>query len=151
MQNTKATKKAANKANVKAAKKAPAVTTTATDAEAAPKAKIQRFTHNIAGSYNGLSQSFGKKRSATPINTRAFDTMPDAMLTPRDNAFLADIKAAYKSSEFKRGDLDAGNMRRAIERGFITYVSGNLDGNGYTTGADSLFKLTEKALKQKFA
>lgn len=126
---------------------------------AAPIAeKAARFLHNVA-SYNAtgiISQSFGKKSASakTPLFIADFNTKAGAILTPRDNAFLAALKAQYKAQPFPRGDADAGNLRRAIERGFIQFHSGatsKIDGREYTTGADALFTLTENALSTRFA
>lgn len=120
--------------------------------------KAARFLHN-ATNYNAsgiISQSFGKKSASakTPLFIAEFNQKAGAMLTPRDNAFLAVIKAQYKNAPFPRGDADAGNMRRAIERGFIAFHSGatsKIDGREYTTGADALFILTENALSTRFS
>lgn len=106
--------------------------------ETAP-AKPNFAKHDIITSYAGASKPFTTRKSRTPINA-AFNSLPDAILTDRDEAFLAGLKKQYAGEQFPRLNADAGNLRRAIERGFIQY------------GTESnTFQLTEKALTQRFA
>ena len=134
--NTKAAnKKAASKAKAAPAKKAEA------KAE-----KPQRFIHGLTTNYNGASTSFGKNRSRTRIAIESFDTKPDAPLTARDNAFIGAIKQKYGVNKaFQRGDADAGNMRRAIERGYMQHD------NGDPASDTATYKLTAKCNGLKFA
>ncbi len=95
--------------------------------EATPKARNKdqgMISHRIEFSdHGGTSGLTVSRKSATRIDVTRFNTTPDAKVTPRDEAFLAGIKAQYGRKEFARGDLDAGALRRAIERGFIEPVS----------------------------
>ena len=129
---------------------APATPISESPATKAVKPKpLPRFTHNVATTYKPdasiQSLSFNKKRSRTRIATDTFDTLPDALLTVRDETFLRALKATYASEPFARADCDAGNMRRASERGYLKHVSGD------TASEASLFQLTPKAIKNIIA
>lgn len=142
--NTKAT---ATKKAAPAKAKTQAKATPAKNAGATPKTeKAQRFIHNLTTTYNGASTSFGKNRSRTRIAIESFDTKSDAPLTARDNAFIGAIKAQYGiNAEFQRGDADAGNMRRAIERGYMQHKAGDPASDTAT------YILTDKCNGLKFA
>lgn len=128
---------------------AQAVQAVTDNAKAKPEAKaekkqIVRELHEITGSYNGLSPSFGRKRSRTAIAIGEFNTQPGIILTERGNAFMRDLKAKYGKAEFKRLDLDAGNLSRSIRAGLIQHVSGE------PADSQTTFKLTQKALDTKY-
>ena len=119
------------KRNLKLKEKAP-VETKATKAKAevvAVKGKraIDQgvVKHDIAGSYKGTSPTFVSRKSRTRIQIEAFGTLPDAHMTDRANAFLKDVKNKYGKSEFVRGNMDAGSIRRIGERGYLVHVSGD--------------------------
>ena len=115
--------------------------------EQAKPAKLPRYQHDInAYKYDSsiASLSFGKKKSKTAIQIDKFNTLPQALLTLRDTQFLAHLYKLYTANEFLRGDCDAGNLRRAIERGYISYISGNPASENCT------FQLTQKALNDKY-
>ena len=111
--------------------------------------KTPRILHSVTDTYKTdttiQSLSFGKKRSRTRINPELFNTLPDATITYRDETFLRALKATYNTTAFPRADADAGNLRRAIERGYIKYVSGD------TASESCLFQLTPKAIKNIIA
>jgi len=95
--------------------------------------------HDTSANYAGASQPFTSRKSRTPIEA-TFNRLDGYGLTDRDNAFLASLKAAYGKAEFPRLNADAGNLRRAIERGYIAYGK-----------APNTFTLTERALTARFA
>lgn len=97
--------------------------------------------HAITPSYTGTSSPFTSRKSRTPIPVEKFNTLPDAHLTERANAALKDIKKAYGSKTFERGNLDAGILRRLGERGYLEYVSGD------PASLQCLFKLSKKGLQ----
>jgi hypothetical protein len=119
----------------------------ATIIKQAKPAKLPRFQHDInAYKYDSsiASLSFGKKKSKTAIQINNFNKLPHAALTIRDTQFLAHLYKLYNGSEFLRGDCDAGNLSRAIARGYIAYISGNPASDNCT------FQLTKKALSDKY-
>lgn len=126
------------KANIKA-KAAPAAKPEATEAK-----KPMRVLHEIKTSYSGVSGALRKNKSRTAISHAAFGGLIGATLTERDNAFMRDIKAAFSDKPFQRGNLDAGNLRRAGERGLIVSVSGNGQSEHDT------YKLSKLALESKY-
>ena len=143
------------KSNTKTIDTTKTIAAPATAAPAAPAnkktaaPKPQRILHSVTDTYKAdetiQSLSFGKKRSRTRIIPENFDTLPNAALTYRDETFLRALKATYNTTAFPRADADAGNLRRAIERGYIKYVSGD------TASESCLFQLTPKAIKNIIA
>ena len=95
--------------------------------------------HDIRGSYTGVSPSFRKGITKTPIDLARANKLPSAPLSERDRVFLEDIWGRYGMTPFERRNLDAGNVHRALDRGFVEHVSG--DG----TEPECTFQLTEKA------
>ncbi len=94
--------------------------------------------HITGGTYSGASPSFRPNPTKTPIDLTRANTMPDAPLTERDKAFISDIWQTYGMADFSRNNMDAGNIRRALERGFMEYVSGD------NASPQCLFRLTMK-------
>ena len=107
----------------KAATTSEALQTIATDA---PASEAQATTtpivtkHDIKANYAGASQPFTSRKSRTPI-TAVFNSLAGHPTSDRDNAFITALKNTYAAAEFPRLNADAGNLRRAIERGFINY------------------------------
>jgi 5-methylcytosine-specific restriction enzyme A len=81
--------------------------------------------HEIAGTYSGLSPSFRDNATQTPIDLTVANTKPHSELSSRDRAFILDILNKYGMEPFERKNMDAGNIRRALERDFFEYVSGD--------------------------
>lgn len=125
-----------------ATSEAQAVQTIATDAPAseaqAPATPIVT-KHDIKANYAGASQPFTSRKSRTPI-TAVFNSLAGHPTSDRDNAFITALKNTYAAAEFPRLNADAGNLRRAIERGFINYGS-----------QPNTFVLTESALTTRLA
>lgn len=141
----KATSKieAANELHTSAIEQAPVIESTteaaSTDAGQTSKPVPVIAKHDITTAYAGPSKPFTSRKSRTAI-TAEFNVYANAALTDRDCAFLHGLKQTYGNAEFPRLNADAGNLRRAIERGYINYGE-----------ALNSFILTEKALTSRFA
>lgn len=137
MRNIKINTKAnTTKAASKAAKPADA-TPVAPATEA--KAKPALAKHDLTHTYAGASAPFTSRKSRTPINAE-FNRLAGEPITSRDAAFLNALKTTYGKAEFPRLNADAGNLRRAIERGYLNYGK-----------APNSFMLTERALTERLA
>lgn len=91
-------------------------------------------------SYAGISKPVNSSRSKTEIDISGFGKYPNGNFTDRDYAFAVDLKATFGGKAFQRGALDAGSIKRLGERGYLSYVSGEL------STSFCVFKLTNKAL-----
>lgn len=108
-----------------------------------PVQKQAKPVHNIAGTYTGPSPTFrGHGRKLSRVAIERFGTLLNEPTTDRDNAFLSDLRSTFGNKPFPRYDADAGNLRRAGERGFLKHVSGD------PASRDCIFQLTEKALRK---
>jgi len=76
--------------------------------------------HELTTAYSGASAPFNARKSSTKI-TAIFNSFSDYPLTERDNAFLNSLFTKYQYNPFPRLNADAGNLRRAIERGALNY------------------------------
>lgn len=132
---TKAAKPAADAINVSAI-----VSESKADAAASEaKAKSVFAKHEIVTTYAGASKPFTSRKSRTAISA-VYNSLAGHPLSDRDNAFLAGLKAKYNGEQFPRLNADAGNLRRAIERGYINYGT-----------EPNTFVLTELALTSRLA
>jgi 5-methylcytosine-specific restriction protein A len=89
------------------------------------KAMADAGQHGIKGSYAGPSPSFRPKATNTVIDLTRANKMPNAALSRRDKSFLSDIWSRYGMADFERKNIDAGNIRRVLERGYLRYTSGD--------------------------
>ena len=87
--------------------------------------KSERMTHGVAVNYEGLSSPVNRNKSRTRIPVEEFGSKPDSVLTERVNALLKAIKAKYGSKPFRRGDFNAGALKRAGWKGVLVHVSGD--------------------------
>jgi hypothetical protein len=119
-----------------AAKPAKGAAPAAKAADTAPRAK--GAVHTLKGvTYSGPSPVVrGHSRKLTAINTN----LGAGQITERDEAFIRGVRTTYGSAPFKRLDLDAGCVRRAISHQFITHVGGDLGSR------DAIFKVTSKGM-----
>lgn len=144
MRNSKKSTQA--KANTKA-EKAAAATTTKPEA-AAPEAEkaviVVKHSFKPTVINGGAQNTINRANSRTRIQAELFDTEPNLIFTPLQNVFMRDIKAQFGDGEFKRLDLNAGKLNRAIRAGHIQPVSGDY------AGRECTFKLTKKALDTKY-
>src|SRR5574343_2073879 len=98
-----ANKKAINASAIVAANKAEKI-----ESENA-QAKLQTLaTHELTTSYAGASKPYTTRKSRTPISA-VYNSLAGAMLTERDTAFLAALKAKYGKQSFPRLNADAEN------------------------------------------
>lgn len=95
--------------------------------------------HELPTSYMGASKAVNLRKSRTLLPLESFGSKIDAILTDRDNDAIKALKTKYGRSEFQRGNLDAGIIRRLGERGIIEHVSGD------AMSPQTTFKLTERA------
>ena len=104
--------------------KAPVAATPDPAVTAAPRAKVERFTHDLQFAYGGDSPVTTSRRSKTPLRITEFGTSPNMVLTDRDHAAMDPLKARYGTKAFQRGDLDVGIANRLIRKGLLRHVSG---------------------------
>lgn len=109
----------------------------------------------LAASYSGTGRTDCVSISwGTAIESRSFAAHESTPLTQRDTLFLSDLLEAAGTRPFMRrvqcasgasGYLDAGNVRRLAERGYLRHVSGRLD------SPDCLFQLTERVFVENLS
>lgn len=110
---------------------------------AQPKTDLSGAYAGMRNVYDGPSPVINVRKSRTAINAE-FNAYPNATLTARDEAFIRGLRNEAKRGQFQRLNLDAGNLRRAIERGFVRPVN--------VTGADTAahtYVLAEKAFPKQ--
>ena len=138
--------KAKNKPNTttKAPKATKPAITTEAPAATTEAPKPIRALHTFAASYAGVSSTLNRSKSRTRIAIELFNTQAGLIFTARQNAFMHDLLINNGDTPFKRLNLDAGNLNRAVRAGHVQHVSGD--------PASELceFQLTKLALNSKF-
>ncbi len=98
------------------------------------------------------NRSMFSKRCDTAVDVSSYNSCK-GKFSERDTCFINDIREAVGCRPFYRkvrvfgaddNYLDAGNLRRGIEHGYIRYLSGRND------SPDCMFQLTEKAIRALF-
>jgi hypothetical protein len=118
----------------KTAPKAKAQTKTAAKAVAQPTVELYGFRSGWTGPSDGAN----KNLSRTKIDPSRFNAYPQGNMTERDDKNLKALRSAFGTKPFERRNVDAGILRRLMERGYVKHVSGNPDAR------DGMFAVTTK-------
>ena len=131
--------------SAKANTKAKAAPTPAVEKPEASEAVAVVVKHGFKPTIvSGSQNTINRANSRTRIQAEAFNTEPHIIFTALQNAFMRDLKEQFGDKEFKRLDLNAGKLNRAIRAGHVKPISGDF------AGRECTFKLTDVALKTKY-
>jgi hypothetical protein len=126
---------ASTKTKARASKAAAtAKTTAAPKAVATPAVELYGFRSGWTGPSDGAN----KNLSRTKIDPARFNMYPQGNMTERDDKNLKALKATFGQKPFERRNVDAGIIRRLMERGYVRHVSGSPDAK------DGMFAVTAK-------
>lgn len=123
-------------------KKAPkAQTKAATPKKAAPKPSVE--VYGFKSGWTGPSDVTNARVSKTKIDPARFNAFPNGAVTQRDQDAMVALRSQFKAGPFERRNVDAGILRRLMERGLANAVDAK-DVNAPT----SKFALTKAGLGQ---
>jgi hypothetical protein len=93
--------------------------------------------------HTGPSTEVNKNHSRTKVDPAVFNSNPKANVTARDQAAINALRKQFGNKAFERRNIDAGILRRLMERGLAKHVAG--DPNTLT----GTFALTKAGLGQQ--
>lgn len=139
------TKNQTNKANKPATETAKPETVEASN----PK-KQAEARHGFKPTYAG--SPLLRKSNPSKLSPVDLEFIPGSF-TGRDADAVRDFKSQFAGKQFRRNEIDAGNLKRLLNahdggEAFLTYVSGGtivtIDGRKHVAGSDAIFKLTSR-------
>lgn len=87
--------------------------------------RTPRIVHDLEVNYEGTSMPVNSNPSKTRIPVEEFGSKPDSVLTIRVESILKPLRRKYGKKVFKRGNIDAGALKRAGWKGRIVHVGGD--------------------------
>lgn len=75
--------------------------------------------------WTGPSDAVNKNLSRTKIDPTTFNKYPKGAVTERDQAAIVALRHQFGYKEWARKNMDAGIVRRLMERGLVRHASGD--------------------------